>query len=246
MRVRRFLILVAGLLIGCLAAGSASANAFEDTQKYFEGLDAPIHLDSLDSLDVCKSGAKILTCQLKIIVNLSLLVDMAGSGTLMREAATINDLRSGKYKGYGLKTPEHGAFFWLNLTKKSDPKLKRRNYVVMLETWFFGATKIDNEFKDFASLPASKGAFDGTQLGRAIKAQKLGADALKTTLADIGNYKDLVSDGVFVVDVEFFVTATGSVYLFDLAGGFGSKDSQREKLKNRLQNVLAAITKYAE
>lgn len=246
MRARRLLILVTSLLIACLAAGGASANAWEELQKYFEGLDAPIHLDSLDTLDVCKSGTAKLACHLKNVANLSLLVDMAGSGTLMREAATINDLRSGKYKGYGLKTPEHGAFFWLNLTKKSDPKLKRRNYVVMLETWFFGATKIDNEFKDFASLPASKGAFDGTQLGRAIKAQKLGAEALKTTLADIGNYKDLVSDGVYVVDVEFFVAGHGSVYLFDLAGGFGSKESRREKLKNRLQNALAAITKYAQ
>ena len=246
MRARRLLILVAGLLIGCLAAGGASANAWEVNQKYFEGLDAPIHLDSLDSLEVCKSSAKILTCHLKIVVNVSLLVDMAGSGTLMREAATINDLQSGKYKGYGLKTPDHGAFFWLNLTNKSDPKLKPRNYVVMLETWFFGATKIDNEFKDFDSLPASKSAFDGTQLGQAIIAQKLGADALKTTLADIGNYMDLVSDGVYVVDVEFFVAARGSVYLFDLAGGFGSKESQRGKLTNRLQNALAAITKYAK
>lgn len=243
MRARRLLIIVTGLLIGCLAAGSAAANGFAQLQKDLERQKPPI---DLDSIGVCAPpGAEKLACQLYKDASAALLVDMAGSGTLKKEADNIDVLRSGKYAGYALKTPEHGALFTLNVTKASNPKLKPRDYTVMLETWLLGS-KIDNQFQDFASPPSGKDAFDGTQLGQAIIAQKLGTQALKTTSADIGNYKDLVSAGVYVVDVEFFVTAAGSVVLVDLAGGFGGSGSQVGKFKNRLTNALAAITKYAE
>ncbi len=242
MRARRLLILVAGLAIGCLAAGGASANGFAELQGWLEGLPTPI---DLDSIGVCHPGAEKLACQLYRDASTALLVDKSGSGALKREAATIDVLRSGKYQGYGLKTPSHGALFGLNVTKASNPKLKPGDYFVMLETWVVGS-KIDNEFKDFASPPASKSAFDGTQLGSAIIAQKLGLDGLANTYDDIENYRELVFDAAYVIDVEFFVTVDGSVVLVDLAGGFGTKESQREKLKNRLQNALDAILKYSK
>jgi len=220
---------------------TANADRFSAIEDELKAMAPPINISTISN--VCSKGADKIACQLTNHTDTALLIGITSSTVLSREAATIDFINDPKNSGYELKTPQHGSIFQLSLVNPEAPVLPNNNYSVMLEDWVVGS-KIDNGFSDFATKPKNKVVFDSTQLGQAIINQQLDSDAVVALSGNINNYKTFVNDVGYVIDVEYFVGATGDMTLVDLAGGIGTSASQKGKISNRLTNAIAAMAEF--
>lgn len=224
-------LLTGGLCLLFWSAAPVRAD-FQAVQKDLEQ-SQPINLDT--SCSVLASGATKIVCRIQAHPAYALLVGNTGQQVLESEAKTIDVL-----KAEGVFVPDHGDIF--PLTSFSVKKgLKEKSWPSMLETWIPGTEIVDN-LRNFNSLPAD---FWKTTLGQAAQAQGVGVDALKSkTVASLQKYLDFInSNDKYVVDVEMFIVQDGTVFLVDLAGGFGSRTPKVLTWKTQLQNAIKSINR---
>ena len=225
--LRRF----APAFILCLCGvAPARGNDFAAAQGWLTQ-NQPINLD--EQCSVLSGGATKLACHLHTYPADALLVGNTGIHVLASEATTIDELRMA-----GVYVPEHGDIFDL-AAFSAKKKLKEKGYPCMLESWIPG-TDIENNLRDFNSPQKD---FWTTSLGKAAMKQGVGVDALRNqTVPSLQAYLDFInSRSKYVTDVEMFIVGDGTVYLVDLAAGFGNRSSRVQTWKTQLQNAIQSI-----
>ncbi len=228
--------LPATLLCLLLTSVATPAHAdFQEVQLWLEQ-NQPVDLDM--SCRVLSAGATKVVCNLTAHPGYALLVSKEGENILATEISTGDELAQA-----GVAVARHGALFEL-VAVSVTKKLKEKSYPALLKDWIPG-TEIEGNLRDFNSVPHD---FWKTGLGKAARQEGVGVPQLKTTT--VASLEKLLAftkkNRKYVVDVEMFIVADGTIFLSDLAGGFGNRGGKVDTWLNQLTGAITAIQELAD